>query len=51
MLLGLVDGRRSIDELTRIVAEQGLLPAPQAASALRGLLARLHRETERGGGA
>lgn len=51
VLLALVDGRRSLDELTRIVAEQGLLPAAQARSALRGLLERLHRNGERADGA
>jgi hypothetical protein len=42
VLLSLVDGQRSIDELVRIVAEQGLLPAAQARSAVVGLLERLH---------
>ena len=46
VLLALVDGQRSIDELVRIVVEQGLLPAPQASSAIRGLLERLHRSGE-----
>jgi len=43
VLLALVDGQRSVDDLVRIVSEQGLLPAPQALSAVRGLLERLHR--------
>ncbi|HUO78752.1 MAG TPA: class I SAM-dependent methyltransferase [Steroidobacteraceae bacterium] len=47
VLLALVDGQRSIDELAGIVAEQGLLPAAQAGSAVRGLLERLHRAAER----
>jgi uncharacterized protein YbaR (Trm112 family) len=47
VLLALVDGRRSIDDLARIVTEQGLLPPAQAASAVRGLLERLHRAGER----
>jgi SAM-dependent methyltransferase/uncharacterized protein YbaR (Trm112 family) len=47
VLLALVDGQRSIDELVRIVTEQGLLPPPQASSAVRGLLERLHRSGER----
>lgn len=51
VLLALVDGRRSIDDLIRIVAEQGLLPAAQAGSAVRGLLERLHHAAERADGA
>jgi SAM-dependent methyltransferase len=47
VLLALVDGRRSIDELARIVAEQGLLPGAQAQSAVRGLLERLHHTAAR----
>jgi ubiquinone/menaquinone biosynthesis C-methylase UbiE/uncharacterized protein YbaR (Trm112 family) len=42
VLLSLVDGQRSVNELARIVAEQGLLPAVQAKSAVVGLLERLH---------
>jgi uncharacterized protein YbaR (Trm112 family) len=48
VLLALVDGQRSVDALARIVAEQGLLPAAQAQSAVRGLLERLHEGEERG---
>ena len=51
VLLALVDGRRSIDDLVRIVIEQNLLPAPQAGSAVRGLLERIHRGAERADGA
>ncbi|MBS0393498.1 MAG: class I SAM-dependent methyltransferase [Proteobacteria bacterium] len=47
VLLALVDGKRSIDELTRIVAEQRLLPPAQARSAVQGLLERLLRSAER----
>ncbi len=47
VLLALVDGERSIDELVRIVSEQGLLPADQARSAIRGLLERLYLAGER----
>jgi SAM-dependent methyltransferase len=47
VVLALVDGRRSLDEMARIVTEQGLLPAAQAASAVRGLFERLHRTAER----
>jgi SAM-dependent methyltransferase len=47
ILLALVDGRRSIDDLTRIVAEQGLLPPLQAASAVRQLLEQLHEQERR----
>lgn len=47
VLLALVDGRRSVDDLARIVTEQGLLPAAQAASAVRGLLNRLHESAGR----
>ena len=46
-LLGLVDGQRSVDDLARFVAEQGLLPAEQATSAVLGLLDRLHQAGER----
>ncbi len=42
VLLALVDGQRSVDDLARIVAEQGLLPGAQAKSAVYGLLERLH---------
>lgn len=51
VLLALVDGQRSLDELVRIVSQQGLLPPAQASSAVRGLLERLHRSAERADGA
>jgi hypothetical protein len=51
VLLALVDGQRSLDELARIVAEQGLLPAAEARSAVSGLLLRLHADGERVGAA
>jgi uncharacterized protein YbaR (Trm112 family) len=51
VLLALVDGRRSLDDLVRIVVEQGLLPAAQAGSAVRGLLERVHHAAERADGA
>jgi hypothetical protein len=51
VLLALVDGHRSLDELARIVAEQGLLPAAEARSAVSGLLLRLHADGERVGAA
>jgi hypothetical protein len=47
VILGLVDGRRSVDDITRILAEQGLLPADQARVAVRGLLERVHNGSER----
>jgi uncharacterized protein YbaR (Trm112 family) len=47
VLLALIDGTRSIDELVRMVSEQGLLPADQARSAIRGLLERLHLNAEK----
>jgi uncharacterized protein YbaR (Trm112 family)/ubiquinone/menaquinone biosynthesis C-methylase UbiE len=46
-VLALVDGKRSIDDLVRIVSEQGVLPADQARSAVRGLLERLYAAGER----
>lgn len=48
ILLALVDGRRSVDELVRIVTEQRLLPADQAVSAVRQLLEGLHELERRG---
>jgi len=50
VLLALVDGQRSLDDLVRIVVEQGLLPADAAASAVRGLLERMHAAGERAAG-
>ena len=47
VLLALVDGQRSIADLARIVVEQQLLPADAAASAVRGLLERMHEAGER----
>ena len=47
VLLALIDGQRSIDELVGLVSEQGLLPAAQARSAIRGLLERLFVAGER----
>jgi len=47
VLLALIDGTRSIDELVRMVSEQGLLPADQARSAIRGLLERLYLGAEK----
>jgi uncharacterized protein YbaR (Trm112 family) len=46
--LALIDGRRSIDELVRIVCEQRLLPEAEARSAIRGLLERLVLSGEKG---
>ena len=51
VLLALIDGQRSVDELARIVSEQGLLPASQARSAVQGLLARLAADARRAAGA
>jgi ubiquinone/menaquinone biosynthesis C-methylase UbiE len=48
IVLSLVDGRRSTADLIRIVAEQGLLPPAEAASAVRDLLERLHEDDMRG---
>jgi uncharacterized protein YbaR (Trm112 family) len=50
VLLALVDGKRSIDDLVRIISEQGLLSEDQARSALCGLLERLHATAERTAG-
>ena len=47
VLLALIDGQRSIADLARIVVEQQLLPADAAASAVRGLLQRMHESGER----
>ena len=47
VLLALIDGQRSIDELVRLVSKQRLLPADQARSAIRGLLERLYVAGER----
>ena len=47
VLLALIDGRRSVNDLVQIVSEQGLLPADQARSAVCGLLERLHGSSER----
>ena len=47
VLLALVDGRRSVDDLVRLVSEQGLFPRDQAHAAVRGLLERLHATGER----
>jgi hypothetical protein len=48
VVLALIDGRRSMQEVSRILVEQRLLPEPQASSAVRGLLERMHRSSERG---
>jgi len=48
VVLALIDGQRSIEELARIVSEQRLLPEPQARSAVRGLLERLILGAEKG---
>lgn len=48
VLLALIDGKRSIDDLARIVSADGLMPGSEAASAVRGLLERLHAAGERG---
>ncbi|MBS0373288.1 MAG: class I SAM-dependent methyltransferase [Proteobacteria bacterium] len=48
VVLALVDGRRSMREVASILVEQRLLPEPQASSAVRGLLERMHRSGERG---
>jgi SAM-dependent methyltransferase len=42
ILLALFDGSRSIDDVVRVVVEQGLLERTQALAATRGLLDRLH---------
>ncbi|MCZ8130886.1 MAG: hypothetical protein O9284_06240 [Steroidobacteraceae bacterium] len=48
VLLALVDGTRSVDAIAAIVAEQGLLPAPEARRAVAGLLEGLHAAERRG---
>ena len=49
VLLGLIDGQRSVEALAQIVAAEGLLPPDQAHSAVLGLLARLEADARRGG--
>ena len=48
VVLALIDGRRSIDDLVRIISEQHLLPEGQARSAVHGLLERLIAGSEKG---
>jgi hypothetical protein len=47
VLLALIDGQRSIDEIAALVSEQGLMPRDQAMVALRGLLDRVTASDER----
>lgn len=49
VLLALADGTRSLDDLARIVAEQGLLGPEDARAAVRGLFERMHAEASKGG--
>lgn len=49
ILLALLDGTRSIDDVVRVVVEQGLLERTQALAATRGLLERLHANALGGG--
>jgi ubiquinone/menaquinone biosynthesis C-methylase UbiE/uncharacterized protein YbaR (Trm112 family) len=49
VLLALVDGHRSIDEIAAIVSSQGLLDATEARVATRALLERLHATAASGG--
>jgi uncharacterized protein YbaR (Trm112 family)/ubiquinone/menaquinone biosynthesis C-methylase UbiE len=48
VLLALLDGTRSVDDVARIVAEQGLLSESDARAATRALLAKLHAEAQSG---
>lgn len=48
VLLALADGTRSLDEIARIVAEQGLLGGDDARAAVRELFGRLHVEATKG---
>jgi hypothetical protein len=49
VLLALVDGSRSIDEIVAVVSAQGLLGAAEARVATRALLERLHSAAATGG--
>jgi SAM-dependent methyltransferase/uncharacterized protein YbaR (Trm112 family) len=48
VLLALVDGRRSIEEIAAVVAAQGLLAHDDARVAIRALLDRLHARAAQG---
>lgn len=47
VLLALIDGVRSIDEIATLVSDQGLMPKDQAVVAIRGLLERVTASDER----
>jgi SAM-dependent methyltransferase/uncharacterized protein YbaR (Trm112 family) len=49
VLLALVDGQRSIDDIVAVVASQGLLGEQEARAATRALLERLHSAASTGG--
>jgi len=47
VLLALIDGKRSINDIATLVSDQGLMPRDQAVVAIRGLLERVMASDER----
>jgi SAM-dependent methyltransferase len=43
-LMGLIDGRRSIEDMAALMAQQGLMAAAEAAPAIHGFLVRMYDE-------
>jgi len=41
----LVDGQRSLDDIARVLVQERLMTAAEAAPAVRGFLLRLHEES------
>jgi len=47
-LMSLIDGRRSINDMVRLVVEQRLMTAAEAEPALRSFFIKMHEEAHRG---
>lgn len=48
-IMSLIDGRRSLKDMARIMEDQGLMPRREAETALRGFLTKMRDEAERFG--
>ncbi len=46
-IMAMIDGKRSIDDMARLMEEQQLMPKQEAVSAIRGFLIRMYEKSER----
>jgi hypothetical protein len=48
-IMSLIDGKRSLKDMARVMEEQRLMPRQEAESALRGFLVKMYDEAQAGG--